>query len=273
MITKTYTDILKEAAEAETFQVTDLVEDELKSQFSDCVNNMMIVPKELVAYKAEMVPVFSNESAYYVEFDNLAKYMNSNEITDVREAFTDIAEANNIQPYSLSVVIESKDYMMSVLESAVEQSKAGDKSLLESCELSMKLIQMMQEDGINVALTTENYNTMNENAFDDISLSMLKHSIKKAETNVSKLEEKLDSFSDMDEYEKNKFLQNKRVCDVLIGLCVIPIIALPGYVLYTKLKKNTAWCTPKEYENTLKKLIQNSKKDIEILNKKIKEKE
>lgn len=154
MILKSYTDILKEAAETEEVNtVSDLISDEIKAQYDKCVEEMVIIPKDTVAYKVEMIPVFENESKYYVEFDNMAKYMKSENISDVATAFKNIAEANDIDSSSLAVVIESKEYMESVIKEAIEQSKAGDKSLLESCELSMKLIEMMKSEGINVVTT------------------------------------------------------------------------------------------------------------------------
>lgn len=153
MVIKTCTDILKEAAEAENFQVTNLVEDELKSSYAECIKEMVVIPKGIVAYRAEMVPVFKNEASYFVEFDNVAKYMNAWDIKDVKEAVESIAEANEIPVSTLSVVIESKEYMESILETAIEHSKTGDNSLLETCELSMKLIQMMKNEGINIVTT------------------------------------------------------------------------------------------------------------------------
>ena len=100
-----------------------------------------------------MVPVFTHESAYYVEMDNLMKYMQSRNITDVKEAMENVAEANRLELDQLSLVIESKEYMNSVLEEASQLSKAGDKSLLENCELSVKLINLLKAEGINVVLT------------------------------------------------------------------------------------------------------------------------
>lgn len=154
MITKSYTNILKEAAMADDFQVSDLISDEIKTAYDECIKEMVVIPKNTVAYRAGMVPVFQNESGnYFVEFDNMAKYMRSAEVTDVSNALYDIAEANDINVDKLSVVIESKEYMKSVLDEAIKQSKAGDKSLLESCELSIKLIEMMKSEGINVVTT------------------------------------------------------------------------------------------------------------------------
>lgn len=153
MITKSYTNILKEAALADDFQVSDLISDEIKTAYDECIKEMVVIPKNTVAYRAEMVPVFQNEYQYFVEFDNMAKYMKSAEVTDVSIALDNIAEANDIDTNKLSVVIESKEYMKSVIDEAIKQSKAGDKSLLESCELSMKLIEMMKSEGINVVTT------------------------------------------------------------------------------------------------------------------------
>lgn len=153
MLTKSCTDIIKEAAASEEFNVSDVIADELKSKYGECMSNMPIVDKSLVAYNCNMIPVFHNESEYFVEMDNVVKYMNSFEITDIKEAMENIAEANEIELENISLVIESKDYMDSVIESAIKQSKAGDKTLLENCELSIKLINMLESEGINVVLT------------------------------------------------------------------------------------------------------------------------
>ena len=153
MLTKSCTDIIKEAAVSEEFNVTDIITDELKANYADCMACMPIIAKEAVAYNSHMVPVFQNESSYFVEMDNVFKYMKSFEITDIKEAMENIAEANDISIGDMSLVIESRDYMDSVIENAIEQSKAGDKTLLENCELSVKLINMLKSEGINVVLT------------------------------------------------------------------------------------------------------------------------
>lgn len=153
MLTKSTVDIIKEAALAEEFQVSDIESDELKSNFNECVNNIPVIAKEAVAYNSKMVPVFQYESVYFVEMDTVVKYMNSFEITDIKEAMENIAESNEIEVEDMSLVIESEEYMSSVIESAIVQSKAGDKSLLESCELAVKLINMLESEGVRVVLT------------------------------------------------------------------------------------------------------------------------
>lgn len=153
MLTKSCVDIIKEAALAEDCHVTNMIADELKTRYNDCVKEMPIIPKSVIDYNVDMVPVFQNESSYFVEMDNVVKYMNTARINDIKEAMENIAEANELKLENVSLVIESKGYMQSVIESAIEMSKAGDKSLLEECELSVKLIKMMQSEGINVVLT------------------------------------------------------------------------------------------------------------------------
>lgn len=162
MIVRTPIDLIKEAAKSEEFnnksleesgEVSELIDAELKANYAECTKDMPIIPKEIVAYKAEMVPVFKNESNYFIEMDNVVKYMSAWGVKDVKEAMKTIAEVNELPLSKLSLVIESKEYMTSVMESAVELAKLGDKSLLEDCELAVKLIDMLKQEGINVVLT------------------------------------------------------------------------------------------------------------------------
>ena len=172
MITKTAINLIKEAAKSEEFKnieeskkdekeqleepkeiegekleesgdVTDTIDAELKSKYAECIKDMPIIPKEIVAYKAEMVPVFKNESSYFVEMDNVIKYMSAWGVKDVKEAMETIAEANELPLSQLSLVMES----------AVQLAELGDKSLLEDRELAVKLINMLKQEGINVVLT------------------------------------------------------------------------------------------------------------------------
>lgn len=153
MLMKTCTDIIKEAALAEEFQVSDIICDELRTNYKECMADMPLIPASVVCYKSAMVPVFQHESAYFVEMDNVMKYMNANGVTDIKEAMENIADANEIELEEMSLVIETKEYMESVIESAIEQSKAGSTALLENCELSVKLLNMLKLEGINVVLT------------------------------------------------------------------------------------------------------------------------
>lgn len=153
MLTKTCMDIIKEAAACEDFSVSNMISDEIKSYYNNCVKEMPCISKDIVSYNCEMVPVFQHESGYFVEMDNVVKYMTSCNVRDIKEAMSNIASINGIRASKLSLVVESKKYMNSMMESAAAMSKAGDKSLLEDCELSIKLLNMLKQEGVNVVLT------------------------------------------------------------------------------------------------------------------------
>ena len=155
MLTKSYTDIIKEAASLEEFSVSNVVEDELKHACRECIKDIPVVSKEVVGYSASLVPVFANEGAYYIDLPDLVKYMDSTEVSDIKEAMEDVAEANNLSVEEMSLVLESREYMESVIESAAEISKAGDATMLEECELAVKFINMLISEGINVVLKTK----------------------------------------------------------------------------------------------------------------------
>lgn len=150
--------ILKEAAKVEEVvagetDVTGVISDELQTRYKACADCIKVIDKGLVAYKEEMVPVFKADEEYFVEMDNVVKYMESCDVKDIKEAMTNIAEANEISVGSMALVVESKANMETTIEEAIELSKEGDKSLLEDCELAVKLINKLKQDGINVVLT------------------------------------------------------------------------------------------------------------------------
>lgn len=153
MLTKTCVDIIKEAALNEDYHVSDMISEEIKSYYNSCVKDMPTISKNIVSYDCAMIPVFQNESSYFVEMDNVVKYMTSCNVRDIKEAMNNIANENRISLSDLSLVVESKKYMNSIMESAAAMSKAGDKTLLEDCELSIRLLNMLKQEGINVVLT------------------------------------------------------------------------------------------------------------------------
>lgn len=217
MIIKDYTEIIKEAAALEEFNVSDLITDELRANYSECMKTMAIIPKEVITYEACMVPVFKNTEEYYIEMDNVVKYMNSVGITDIKEAITNIAEANELTLEDVYLVIESRAYMDSVLEEAIEMSKNGDKSLLEECELACKLINMLEAEGVNVVMTSDN---IIESAIEERILSNAEKAVegtnkfkiksvrKRAQRQLNLSKSALERFDNKSEDEKKKDVDN-----------------------------------------------------------------
>ena len=184
MLSKTFTDIIKEAALSESFNTSDMINEELRSDYNSCIKGMPVISKKYISYTAEMIPVFEHESSYLVEMDNIVKYMSSNDIKDIREAMEDIARENGISMSKLALVVETKQYMNSVMESAIQMSKAGNKALLEDCELSMKLLNMLKEDGIKVVLIGEAKSKKSKKPLDKID--DVKKDVKKSVSDIKK---------------------------------------------------------------------------------------
>ena len=184
MLSKTCIDIIKEAALSENYNNSDMINEELRSDYNSCIKGMPVISKKYISYTAEMIPVFEHESSYLVEMDNIVKYMSSNDIKDIREAMEDIARENGISMSKLALVVETKQYMNSVMESAIQMSKAGNKALLEDCELSMKLLNMLKEDGIKVVLIGEAKSKKSKKPLDKID--DVKKDVKKSVSDIKK---------------------------------------------------------------------------------------
>ncbi len=152
ILTKTPLDILQEAASSENFTITDMMRDALKDEFSDTYADITTV-EEAINYAPQMIPVFeaSDKSAYYVEMDNVVKYMRSANVKDINDALYDIAEANDLSADSMTILIESSDWAFAVLEEAEKADKAGDKSKMEKIKKSTQLLKKLKEKNIKVA--------------------------------------------------------------------------------------------------------------------------
>lgn len=150
MIMSNYMDIIKEVASTEDFTEEQYISTDLESKYNDIVKEMAMVSESVISYEAVMLPVFESKNKYFVELDNIVKYMNSQSITDIKEAVDNIAEANNISVSDMSVVLGSKEDFESTLEEAEKLADEGDTSLLEDCNLSIKFINYMKSNNINV---------------------------------------------------------------------------------------------------------------------------
>lgn len=76
------------------------------------------------AATAEMVPVVEMGGEYYTEAQFLAPFMRDAEIRSIAEALDCIAEANNLPPKSVGLLIESNKTVTGVIDKHVK--KSGD---------------------------------------------------------------------------------------------------------------------------------------------------
>lgn len=80
-------------------------------------------------YSESYVPVFKLEEGYVIEYDMLSKYMNSNDITSIKEAMENICKENSITIEETSLLIESEDSLMNSIQEAQSSDKKNIKRL------------------------------------------------------------------------------------------------------------------------------------------------
>lgn len=150
--------ILTEAMKSETCEI-DCTDDQLddslvQGDFDDIYDDTEELEDD-IDYSEDMVNVIQQETAsgsrYLVEMDNLAKYMQSSNITDVLEAITKIAECNSLDATAMCVVIESSESARQMLEEAKKFKKSDPtKSLVQGIKDSFDVIKLMKTKGIKV---------------------------------------------------------------------------------------------------------------------------
>jgi len=151
--------VLTEAMKTESFEVDDLEDvlgddQSLQDDIGDAFEDIDELDDD-IEYTAEMVNVIQQESVselrYLVEMDNLAKYMESANVTDVSEALTSIAECNSLDVDLMCVVIESEDYAVELLEEAKKMKKSDPtKTKQKGIKSTLDVINMLKTKGIKV---------------------------------------------------------------------------------------------------------------------------
>lgn len=106
--------------------------------------------EEDIEYTEEMVHVFARPSgSYIVESDLLGKYMESNGIKSVKEAISNIAEFNKIDADSITLLVESSDYVSELIEEA--KSMKDSKKVINQGTSTAKFLKDVKTEGIKVA--------------------------------------------------------------------------------------------------------------------------
>lgn len=104
---------------------------------------------------AEMVPVISVAEDYLVEMNSIAGYMQSNEITTIAEALDNVAYVNGLDKFDVGLLIESDDYIKTMIEKADEKCKKdGDKKaknkILDKIKKSTDVTEKLKKAGYKV---------------------------------------------------------------------------------------------------------------------------
>lgn len=141
-------DVLLEAAKGDLECNTEgyLTESEIKTK----LKNVEEVKYNAVI-TAEMVSVFDIAGDYLVEMNSIAGYMKTNKIRTVEEALDNIAEANNVEPMSVGLLMESDSYVYAMLEKASKmKNKSSKNKALDKINKSTDLIDRLKGKGYKV---------------------------------------------------------------------------------------------------------------------------
>lgn len=142
--------IITEAMKDETCITKSIFDDEIEADF-DCIFGD-IEDLEDPVYAEESVALFKqDDGTVVVETDNLGKFMASNDITDIVEAVTRLAEYYDIPINQMGVLFESYDYSRELLDEAkAYKVKTGDVKRLNLIKSTNKLAKDLQAKGIKV---------------------------------------------------------------------------------------------------------------------------
>lgn len=142
---------LLEASRTEASLADNLYDDDIEATFESCYKELPEVDQPF--YSEEAVPVFGGaDGAVIVEADNLARYMESNNITDVAQALSNLAEHYNQDPRNMVVMVESEDEAREVVEEAKSLAqKMADRSKLVKVKSSTDFLRDLKVKGIRVA--------------------------------------------------------------------------------------------------------------------------
>lgn len=137
-------ELLTEACKGEICELDNPLEDSIASELKSVFDNIETVPVEL-QYTEEMVNVIEDNGRYFVEMDSLAKYMLSQNVTDIREAMDNVTQINNINMDDTYLLVENETYFSSLLEGC-----AKDKKKQKKLSNVTKLLKNIKNKGVKV---------------------------------------------------------------------------------------------------------------------------
>ena len=136
--------LLAECAEADINSNVELSINE--AQIVSAYNNIEELEEE-VNYAAEFVPVINIKGSYYTEMQYLAPYMSNNNIRNVAEALNNIAEANNLAPTEVGLIVESQDSVTAKINEALGKKNT---KFLGKVKKGEDLISKLKNKGFDV---------------------------------------------------------------------------------------------------------------------------
>lgn len=99
---------------------------------------------------AEMVPVVQLENGYFTEAQLLAPFMRDAGIKSMAEALDCVAEANELEPKSVGLLIESKCSINEMIQKASGKGPKAKDSVMDKIDKATGLVKNLKSNGFNV---------------------------------------------------------------------------------------------------------------------------
>lgn len=134
-------------AECAAFDLPDTKRAVRESEVRSAYDSIEEISEEYFAV-AEAVPVVEIQDEYFTEANFLAPFMRDSGIKSISEALDAIAEANNLEPKSVGLLIESKCEVSDMIEKACqkENSKMKD-AVMDRVDKAANLAKSLKEKG------------------------------------------------------------------------------------------------------------------------------
>lgn len=138
-----------------SFELDDEFENDIEADYTDFDE---LEDDENIEYTAEMVNIIKTKRGRLVmEFDMLAKYMNSANITDIEEAMQNVCEANGADYDNTYLVLESQEDMMSIVQEAKSKlNKKAKVKIFTKLRDSSNFLKTVKNKGIKVVKKKSN---------------------------------------------------------------------------------------------------------------------
>ena len=113
-------------------------------------------PEPVVTEAADVLVTQMSTGEYYVEFANLAPFMNDAGITNIAEALDLVAEVYGLPKKSIGLIVESAEKVDTILETAKSKAKkTGNQKVAKNAVVKVdktnKVAKSLMENGYKVA--------------------------------------------------------------------------------------------------------------------------
>lgn len=124
------------------------------NEFTAECSEIPTLEEDAVFYTEEVVPVFGVNKVTgikaVVELESVVKFMNSNDIEDIADAVTKIAEHYELNATDLGIVIESNEELEETVQEAKVAAKKGLKKALGKVGDAANALKDIKNKGIKV---------------------------------------------------------------------------------------------------------------------------